>query len=305
MSDPSPRPFELGILTEPLADTANLVLVDEGEVGRKRGRLGIVFWLAVFWLALMVFFALFANFLHLPDPNSSLGGIAEKPSSSHWLGTDQIGRDMLSRVIYGTRITLVVGVFAIVFGMLVGGPIGLCAGYFRGRVEVVLMSITDILLAFPSLVFALAVITFMGRSVIVVTLTIGVLSIAPLARVVRGSTLVYSQREFVLASRTLGAPSKRILFREVLPNVVPAGLSFALIGVATAMVAEAALSFLGLSVSAEHPTWGGLINAGYEVLSHHPLVAIIPATFLFLTVLSLNFAGDALRQMFDIKEAAV
>ena len=294
-------------LERDLANLPSVELAIAEVTGSARGRrkLGVVFWISVGWIAIVVLFALIAGFLHLPPPNHSVANPGEHPSLHHLLGTDLNGNDMLSRVIFGSRVSLVVGFFSIVFGLAVGGTIGLVAGYYRGRVESVLMSLVDILLAFPALVFALAIVTFLGRSLLDVTLTIGILAIAPLARVVRGSTIAYSQREFVLAARTLGATGRRIVLREILPNVVPAGVSFGIIGVAVAMVAEGSLSFLGLSVSSQTPSWGGLIALGYTELRQHPLVSLIPAAALFLTVLALNFAGEALRSLFDVKEAAI
>jgi peptide/nickel transport system permease protein len=281
--------------------------VDAPKAGKRKRRrkLGFLFWLSVVWMVFVVFLALFGGLLHLPPPNHSVGNVGEGPGWHHLLGTDLNGDDLFSRIANGSRVSLTVGFFAIAFGLLVGGIVGLIAGYYRGRVEAVLMSVVDILLAFPALVFALAIVTFIGRSVADVTLTLGVLSIAPLARVVRGSTIVYSQREFVLAARTLGASGPRIVLREVLPNVVPAGVSFGIIGVAVAMVAEGALSFLGLSVNPQTPSWGGLIAQGQVGLGQHPMVSLFPAAFLFLTVLALNFAGDALRAVFDVKEAGI
>jgi peptide/nickel transport system permease protein len=272
---------------------------------RVRRRLGPLFWVSVGWMAVIILLAVTAGWLHLPPPNHSVANVGEGPGFHHLLGTDLNGDDLFSRVVYGSRVSLIVGFFAILFGLAVGGAIGLIAGYYRGRVESILMSMADVLLAFPALVFALAIITFLGRSILDITITLGVLSIAPLARVVRGSTIVYSQREFVLAARTLGASGPRIVLREILPNVVPAGVSFGIIGVAVAMVAEGALSFLGLSVNPQTPSWGGLISQGYVSLKQHPLASLIPAAFLFITVLALNFAGDALRALFDVKEAAI
>jgi peptide/nickel transport system permease protein len=270
-----------------------------------RRRLGALFWVCAAWMVLIVVLAVTAGWLHLPPPNHSVANPGEDPGLHHLLGTDLNGDDLFSRVVYGSRVSLIVGFFAILFGLTVGGTIGLIAGYYRGRVESVLMSMCDVLLAFPALVFALAIVTFLGRSILDVTLTLGVLAIAPLARVVRGSTIVYSQREFVLAARTLGASGRRIVLREILPNVIPAGVSFAIIGVAVAMVAEGALSFLGLSVNPQTPSWGGLIAQGYVGLRQHALPSIFPAAFLFITVLALNFAGDALRALFDVKEAGI
>jgi peptide/nickel transport system permease protein len=292
---------ELGNFPDPI--TAAAVAL-QGPPSKRRG-LGVLFWLSVGWIGLVVLLAVIAGVLHLPPPNHSVGKVAETPGLHHLLGTDLNGDDLFSRVVYGSRVSLIVGFFAIVLGLAVGGAVGLVAGYYRGRIESVLMSVVDILLAFPALVFALAIVTFLGRSIPDVTVTLGVLAIAPLARVVRGATIVYSQREFVLAARTLGANGRRIVLREVLPNVVPAGVSFGIIGVAVAMVAEGALSFLGLSVNPQQPSWGGLIAAGQVGLKHHPLVSLIPAAFLFVTVLALNFAGDVLRAKFDVREAAI
>jgi peptide/nickel transport system permease protein len=274
---------------------------------RRRGR--ILFWASTGWLALVIGAAALADVLPLADPNKSLvGDPNEGPSLHTLLGTDQNGRDLLARIIFGGRVTLVVGFASIAFGLLFGGLLGLTAGYYRGRVEAVLMAVTDVLLSFPQLVFLVGLVAFVGRTTMSITLGIGVLSIAPLARVVRGATVVFSQREFVRAARVLGATNRRILFREVLPNVVPAAVSFSLIGVAVAIVAEGGLSFLGLSVNPSSPTWGGLINSGQRALRDtppHPHVALFPAAVLFLTVLALNFAGDRLRSMFDVREAAL
>jgi len=277
----------------------------EPESPRRSDGPGLLFWLSVGWIAVVVLLACTANLLHLPPPNHSVANAGEGPGLHHLLGTDLNGQDTLARVIFGSRVTLIVGFLSIALGLVVGGGIGLVAGYYRGRVDSVLTALVDILLAFPALVFALAIVSFVGRSVLDITVTIGVLAIGPLARVVRGSTIGYSQREFVLAARTLGAPGRRIVLREVLPNVVPAAVSFGIVGVAVAMVAEGSLSFLNLSVSASQPSWGGLIALGYTDVEHHPLVSLIPAAVLFLTVLALNFAGEALRQRFDVKEAAV
>ena len=272
----------------------------------KGRRLGADFWVAVGWIILVVLLAIFASSLPLQDP---LGIGASKPhqypGTSHFFGTDELGRDMFSRIIYGARVSLTVGSVAIAFGMLVGGTIGLLAGYYRGIPDTVLSAISSVLLAFPSLIFLLSVVTFLGRSLFTVTLALGILSIAPLARVIRANTITYSNREFVLAARALGAKDGRIIIREILPNVLPGALAFSLVAVAVTIVVEGALSFLGLSVAPPTPTWGGMISEGGQVIAQDPRVAFFASGAMFSTVLALNFAGDRLQSFFQVREGAL
>ncbi|MDQ1395885.1 MAG: peptide/nickel transport system permease protein, partial [Acidimicrobiaceae bacterium] len=221
------------------------------------------------------------------------------------LGTDELGRDQLSRVIYGGRVSMTVGFGSIFFGTVIGGFLGLVAGFYRGRLETLIMGAMDVLLAFPALVLALAIVTFLGQNLRNVVLAISVLAIAPIARLIRSATLTVAEREFVLAARSLGAKNFRIITREILPVVILPVMSFALIGVAVAVVAEGALAFLGLSVPAPTPTWGGMITDGRVYLQQDPWIAFIPAIVLFITVLALNFAGDTLRTRFDVRESAL
>jgi peptide/nickel transport system permease protein len=271
---------------------------------RAKRTLGVAFWLAVGWITLVVLLAVLAKWIPgLPSPRTTgLGPPRQGPSAHHIFGTDSLGRDMLSRTIYGARVSLVVGFTSIVAGLIVGGTIGLLAGYFRGRFETIAMGAVDVLLAFPALVLALALVSFIGPSLGSVTIAIAVLSIGPIARIIRANTLTFAQREFVLAARTLGAKSRRIIVSEILPNVLPAAFSFALVAVAVAIVAEATLAFLGLSVRAPTPTWGGMIAEGSTLLQPAPHIAFIPSGAMFLTVLALNFAGDSLRSRFDVRE---
>jgi peptide/nickel transport system permease protein len=188
---------------------------------------------------------------------------------------------------------------------VVGGGLGVVAGYFRGRIESVIMGAMDILLAFPALVLALAIVTFWAQgkaNIGHVTVAIGLLSIAPIARIIRANTLTFAQRDFVLAARALGAGDRRIIVKEILPNVLPPVFAFSLIAVAVAIVAEGTLAFLALSVQPPTPTWGGMINEGRRLLNDAPHVAFMPAIAMFLTVLALNFAGDSLRARFEVRE---
>lgn len=276
------------------------------EAGIKsRRKLGLFFWLSVGWVGLVVFLAVFASVLPIPDPNEQKSAINLSPSIHHLLGTDSLGRDTFSRVVYAGRVSLTVGFASILIGLIVGGAMGVIAGYYRGRVDRVLMAIADVMLAFPALVFALAIVTFLGQNLRNVTIAIAVISIPGIARIVRASTLSFAQRDFVLAARTLGATNRRIIVREILPNVaVPIG-AFSFIAVALAIVGEGGLAFLGLSVQAPTPTWGGMINDGRSFLQDEPALSLIPSAVLFTTVLALNFAGDALRARFDTKDVSV
>lgn len=274
------------------------------EVARKK--LGLTFWLGTGWVGFIILLALVADLLPLDNPNTAgvaLPGLG--PSAGHLLGTDELGRDMLSRVIFGSRVSLIVGFASIAFGLLIGGTLGMLAGFYRKVADFAITGAANILLAFPALVLGLAIVTFMGPSLSHVTLAIGILSIAPLTLVVRGSTIVFAQREFVLAARMLGASNRRILFREILANVLPSAASLALVGIAVAIVAEGGLSFLGLSVRPPTPTWGNMISEGRIVLSQYPAIAFWPALMMFITVLALNLAGDRLRTYFDVKETGL
>jgi peptide/nickel transport system permease protein len=269
-------------------------------------RLGAGFWISIGWVALVIVVALGAGLLPLQDP-TAIGDNAPRlgPTAGHLLGTDELGRDLLARVIYGSRTSLIVGFSSIAFGIVVGGAVGLMAGYYGGRLDAALNGISTVLLAFPVLIFLLTVVTFLGQNLFDVTLTLGLLSVAPIARIIRANTLAYANREFVLAARALGARSRRILVREILPNVLPSAFAFSLVAVAVVIVAEGALSFLGLSVRPPTPTWGGMIAEGGQVLAQDPLVALWPSAAMFVTVLALNFAGDRLQAYFDVREGAL
>jgi peptide/nickel transport system permease protein len=278
----------------------------DGEAAYVGRRLGSTFWISAGWVALVVLAAVLAGVLPLQDP-TAIGNNAPRlgPSAGHLLGTDELGRDLLSRVLYGARTSLTVGFAAIAFGLAVGGAIGLVAGYYRGRLDALFNGLATVLLAFPALIFLLTVVTFLGQNLVDVVLTLGVLSVAPIARIVRANTMVYANREFVLAARALGARGHRILLREILPNVLPGALAFSLVAIAVVIVAEGALSFLGLSVRPPTPTWGGMIAEGGQVLAQDGLVALWPSLAMFLTVLALNFAGDRLQQYFEVREGGL
>jgi peptide/nickel transport system permease protein len=247
-----------------------------------------------------------ANLLPLPSPTDMDMLERRAPASwAHWLGTDGLGRDELARLIHGARISLVVGLCAPIIGITIGGALGMLAGYFRGRFESIVVGSMDVLLAFPPLILVLAVVAYLGQSVLYLTCIIGVLGIPAFMRVARAATLTLVRREFVIAAQALGATHTRILLRELLPNVFLPLLAFFLLAVAVTIVVEGALSFLGLGVPPPISSWGSMIGEGRESLEVAPRLAFMPATMMFLTVLSFNLVGDALRALTDPRQGAL
>lgn len=256
------------------------------------------------------------------DAKVPLGdGIANRyalgPGSTALFGTDALGADVFSKCIYGARTTLVVGVAATVIGLLLGGLIGIVAGYRRGLTDRIVGVGTDSLLAMPAIV--LAIVLIIKLDVLKqdqrwldwldrrwqITLTLGVLAIAPLARIVRAQTLTLRERDYVLAARSIGASTPRILMREILPNLVPTMLTVAFTGLGILIAAEGALAFLGLSVEAPTPTWGKLIDQNRNALGTGWWATLFPCLMLFLTVLSFNLIGDWLSRRFDIRAGQI
>ncbi len=288
-------------------DVAPVVAPADETTTRK---LGIGFWISVTWIAVVVLAALLAPWLPLKDPDANFIVPGERPpyspNGTHWFGTDQDARDLFSRTIFGARISLTVGFVAIACGMVFGGALGILAGFFRGWWDRIISFVFLVLLSFPALVLAILITALLERSQRTISNTLGILSISPVGRVARATTISFADREFVLAARTLGAKNSRIIIRELLPNVlIPMG-ALALLGMAVAVVAEGGLAFLGLSV-AKGSTWGKLIlnGSGSRLLADSPWVAFAPILVLFITVLALNFAGDRLRSYFDVKETSL
>jgi peptide/nickel transport system permease protein len=277
---------------------------------QRRGGLGIAGWMCALWLVLVTLGAILAPWLPLDDPKvtdfSVLQNNAPPGTAGHLLGTDQNGFDILSRLVWGGRVSLVVAGGVLVLGMTIGGAIGVVAGYARGKVEGVLMGVVDILLAFPALILLIAIVAFLGADLTNVVLGISLVSIPAFARIARATTLTFASRDFVLAARASGATHRRIIVREILPNVLLPLLAFGLLVVAIAIVAEGSLAFLGLT-SQETISWGGMINGGRRALQQDNVAhtSLIPAATMFLTVLAVNFLGDRFRASFDVRDAAL
>ncbi|MEU1520996.1 ABC transporter permease [Nocardia rhamnosiphila] len=257
------------------------------------------------WLVIELIAVVTADLLPLKegrDPSSTLTEpILGSPDlfSAHPFGTDRQGLDLLSGVIYGARTSLIVGFGAVLLGAVVGGGLGLAAGYYRGKIDSLLNFLNDSLLAFPPLILLLALASVVEPNLRNVTLALGVLAVPTFFRLTRANTMTYAQRNFVTAARALGAGHGRILGRELLPNVIASTISYGFIVVAVLIVAESSLSFLGLSLQRPEPTWGNMIAAGQTDLKEYPHLVFVPGAALFLTVLSLNQIGDWAQQKWD------
>ena len=284
--------------------------VDESSGAVKARRLGLGFWRTVSWMMLIVGVALLAPVLPLKDPTEYFIRPGERPpyppSFDHWFGTDQDARDMFSRIVSGARVSLAVGFMSVMMSFIVGGTLGMVAGLVRGWFDRVASFFFLVLLSFPGLVLAILFIALVGRSVLTISVTAAICEIAPVGRLARAATLSFAEREFVIAARTLGARNSRILFRELLPNVVIPMGALVLLGVAAAILAEGGLAFLGLSIE-KGETWGKLIRngSGSRVLRDSPWVAFGPITVMFLTLASINYIGDYLRDFFNVRETGL
>jgi peptide/nickel transport system permease protein len=268
-------------------------------------------WLSVVWMTVVVLSAALADVLPLAESKDVSKTLTVKtlvrPAlfSGHPLGTDRQGLDILGGVIYGARVSLIVGVGAVLIGMAVGGVIGIVAGYYRGKVDAVVNLFSDSLLAFPPLILLFGMVAVLQPSVRNVTIALAVLGIPTYLRLARANTMLFAQREFVLAARALGAKNRRIIFSELLPNVILPVVSFGFIVVAVAIVAEASLSFLGLSIQRPNPTWGNMIAAGQSDFDRNPHLVFVPGTVLFVTVFALNRIGDKARKLWEPRQAQI
>jgi peptide/nickel transport system permease protein len=274
------------------------------EPPEEKEPLGVLFWICVGWIGLNLFGAIFANVLPLQNPiYQNYTSINAGPSLHHLFGTDDIGRDIFARVVYGSRISITAGIGAMIIGFGVGAPLGMLTAYRRGRFDTMVTTVMYALLAFPGIVATIAVLSFwVPRDLFKIIVVIGVASIPIIYRIIRAATLSVASRDFVVAAKVQGASDRRILFKELLPNVAPILISFLLIGIATVVTIEGALAFLGLSVNPPTPSWGNMINEARTVMAQNPWLVIFPSVALCLFLLSLNFIGDRLRTHFDVAE---
>ena len=254
-------------------------------------------WLAAAWLAVIVAFALLAPVLgFVNDPYDLTLEIKKGPSGSFWFGTDNLSRDVFARVVWGARPSLLIAFVSTLIGTVIGVVMGLVSGYFKGWIDDVIGSAINILLSLPALMFAMLIVTVMEQSLRNVIIAVSILSIPAVARVARAQTIRFADREFVTAAKGMGARHLRIVFREILPNILPVMMSFAFLAFGIVIISEGALSYIGKSVPSPSITWGAIIASGKNHLEDAPHIIIFPALVLFLTLLAVNYIGDRLLQ---------
>lgn len=277
------------------------------EVAPRRRRHNAALWLSVGWLVLVIASAVLAPWLgFLDDPHKPLSGPPEQgPSWSNWFGTDQLGRDMFARSVWGGRLSLSIAAPAVGIGIVVGGVLGVLAGYFGKWIDLGISSVVNVALALPALVFALFIVTMLGQSYFNVTTAVTILTIPAIARIARAQALRFAAREFVTVAHMMGGRWPRLLFREVMPNVVPALASIAFLAMGIVMIAEGSLSFIGVSVGSPSITWGNILAAGKGRLEDAPHIALITGGVMFVTLMALNFVGDELLRRLDVREARI
>ena len=264
---------------------------------RKSAMLGLVV------ICILILLAVFAPLIAPYDPaQQSWTAVRKPPSWAHWFGSDESGRDLLSRVIYGARASLLAGVVSVTIALTAGVPIGLIAGYTGGWTDAVISRITDAMLACPNLILAIALAAFLGPSLTNAMIAIGITATPVFVRLTRGQVLAVKVEDYVEAARAVGNPGWRIAIRHILPNILPSLLVQATLAIAAAIIAEASLSFLGLGQQPPAPSWGSMLNTAQRFLTSSPWMAVWPGLAIFLSVLSFNLLGDGLRDALDPKE---
>ena len=255
-------------------------------------------------IVLFVALAVLAPFLAPYDPlATSWTSIRKAPTSAHWFGTDEIGRDVLARVIWGARASLLAGVVSVLISISIGVPLGLLAGYAGGKIDMLISRLTDAVLACPFLILAIALAAFLGPSLTNAMIAIGVSATPVFIRLTRAQTMAIKAEDFVLAARAIGNSPWRVALRHVLPNVVPALIVQATLTIAAAVIAEASLSFLGLGQQPPAPSWGSMLNTAKNYIENAPWMAVWPGVSIFVLVLSFNLVGDGLRDALDPRQA--
>ncbi len=270
-------------------------------------RLNFSTWLGIVIVVALVLCALFAPLIAPYDPNEqNIINYLTPPSAENWLGTDQFGRDVLSRLLYGARYSLTIGFLAIVAALVIGTLIGMIAGYVGGRADIVLMQIMDVILAFPSLILGLALVALMGATLTNIVIAIAFTAIPAFARIARAGVMTQRDREYVQACHAMGFSNARVLFLHILPAILPEIMVMASLWMATAVRTEASLAFIGLGLAPPTPTWGGMVREGFDNILSSFHLAVYPSLAILVLVLALNLIGDGLRDAIDprLKDAS-
>lgn len=260
---------------------------------------------AILGLAFIILLILVAIFADVIAPygmrEQDLSSALEYPNSDHWLGTDDLGRDILSRIIFGTRISLTVGASAVIFALIIGGTLGILAGYYQGWLDTLIMRFVDILLSIPSILLAIAIVASLGSSIRNLVIAIGIANIPVFARVIRSGVISIKEQEFIEASKALGASDFRIIFKHIIPNIISPIIVQSSTGIATAILSVVGLGFIGLGLEASVAEWGTMLSSGRGYIRTHAYLTLYPGLIIMLTVLSFNLLGDGLRDAFDPK----
>ncbi|RYC23236.1 ABC transporter permease [Ciceribacter ferrooxidans] len=256
--------------------------------------------LGLILVSLLFFVAFFIPIISPHDPyRVALGEQFLPPSSTYWLGTDNFGRDLLSRILYGARISLLVGIVPSFISLMIGAVMGIISGYYGGRIDFIIMRLADTMIAFPSLLLAMVVMYTLGANLFNIFIALSLVGWAGVARVVRSQTLALKEKEFIEAARAVGTTRAKIMVRHIFPNIVPTLIVLFSLSIPEAIMWESSLSFLGVGVQPPEASWGLLVAKGKEYLFASPLVAIMPGVAILITVLAFNFIGDGLRDALD------
>ncbi len=286
-----------GALVPPVGATSPVQVRSEVWRRFRRNRLATA---GMVIIAIEITAALLAPLITFSDPaDVDPAASRRSPSLAHWFGTDLVGRDMYSRVVYGARISLEVGIIAVLIALAVGLVAGALSGYFGGAVDTVVMRLTDMFLAFPYILAAIVIITAVGRGKMAIIVVLGLLGWMPIARLFRAGVLQVKETEYVEAARAVGAGDLRIMTRHILPNAIQPVVVFATIFVGTAVLSEAALSFLGVGITDPTPAWGLMVAQGKDFLFSSPHLLFFPGAAIFVTVMAFVFVGDGLRDALD------
>lgn len=253
-------------------------------------------------LIVLVLLALFADVIADYDTvviKQNLGNRLKGPSAEHWLGTDEFGRDIFARLVHGARVSLKVGIIAVGISIILGGILGALAGFYGGKIDNIIMRVMDVFLAVPSILLAIAIVSALGPSILNLMVAISISSVPGYARIVRASVLSIRDQEFVEAARAIGANNARIIFRHIIPNSLAPVIVQGTLGVASAILSTAGLSFIGLGIQPPAPEWGSMLSGGRQYLRYAWWVTTFPGVAIMITILSLNLLGDGLRDALD------